>query len=455
MTRRPSIALRLALGLTTGMALLWIGAAAISVSVMQHELNEAYDDSLEQSAQRLLPLAVHDLRERGDGGRLIVGVDDEGGDDDDRPARPAPHDSSFTYVVFDSLGDIVLRDQQAADVALPADLADGFADSDGQRTFGLTDRTGFSILVVETSDRRLNGLMDAISALGLPLLALLPLMAGGVWLAMRLALRPLEALRRDIAKRDSHNLQPLVSDGHPAELAPIAEAVGALMSRLKSALDAERSFAARSAHELRTPIAGALAQTQQLAAELGNGPGATRLVEIEAALKKLAKLSEKLLQLARVEAGFARSDREADLLPVLNMVVHDFNAATLWNDRVQVDTAAGRLAAAIDPDAFAIALRNLVENALKHGAADGPVQVLLDTAGTVHVRNAGTPVAAAELARLGEPFIRGATTAEGNGLGLSIARSILEQAGGALILHSPASGAMDGFEAVMVLPRTR
>ena len=461
MTRRPSIALRLALGLTTGMALLWIGAAAISVSVMQHELNEAYDDSLEQSAQRLLPLAVHDLRERGDGGRLIVGADDEGSDDDDRPnagdddsrARPVPHDSSFTYVVFDSLGDIVLRDQQATDFALPADLPDGFADIDGQRIFGLTDRTGFSILIVETSDRRLNGLMDAISALGLPLLALLPLMAGGVWLAMRLALRPLEALRRDIAKRDSKNLEPLLSDGHPAELAPIAEAVGALMSRLKSALDAERSFAARSAHELRTPIAGALAQTQQLAAELGNGPGATRLVEIEAALKKLAKLSEKLLQLARVEAGFARSDREADLLPVLHMVVHDFNASTLWHDRVHVDAAAGSLVAAIDPDAFAIALRNLVENALKHGAAGQPVRVIAAAPGAVRVINQGGLVGAADLARLGQPFARGDTAADGSGLGLSIARTILEQTGGALALHSPASGVKDGFEAVMVLPR--
>lgn len=454
MTRRPSIAVRLALGLTTGMALLWIGAAAISVSVMQHQLNQAYDDSLEQSAQRLLPLAVHDLRERGDGGRLIVGADDEGDDDDeDRRARPVPHDSSFTYVVFDRLGEIVLRDRQAADLDLPRGVSDGFADLDGQRTFGLTDRTGFSILIVETSDRRLNGLMDAISALGLPLLALLPLMAGGVWLAMRLALRPLEALRRDIAKRDSKNLEPLPSDGHPAELAPIAEAVGALMSRLKSALDAERSFAARSAHELRTPIAGALAQTQQLAAELGNGPGAARLVEIEAALKKLAKLSEKLLQLARVETGFAQSDREADLLPVLNMVVHDFNVSTLWHDRVQV--AAGDLVAAIDPDAFAIALRNLVENALKHGATGQPVQVIVTGAGAVRVINHGDLVAAADLARLGQPFARGDTTADGSGLGLSIARTILEQAGGALALHSPASGAMDGFEAVMILPQTR
>ncbi|MGN6486620.1 MAG: hypothetical protein ACTHLT_02210, partial [Devosia sp.] len=64
MSRRPSIALRLALGLSAFMALLWIGAAAISATVMQHQLNLAYDDSLRQSALRLLPLAVHDLDER-------------------------------------------------------------------------------------------------------------------------------------------------------------------------------------------------------------------------------------------------------------------------------------------------------------------------------------------------------------------------------------------------------
>jgi two-component system OmpR family sensor kinase len=460
MKRRPSIAVRLALGLTGGMALLWIGAAAISVGVMQHELDEAYDDSLRQSAQRLLPLAVHDLRERGDGGRLIVGDDDddaEDRDDDDKPqARPAPHDPAFTYLIQDPEGVVVLRDEHASELSVPADLPNGFADIGGQRTFSLADpRTGFSILVMETSDRRLNGLRDSIAALGLPLLALLPLMAGGIWLAMRLALRPLEVLRKDISQRDSRNLQPLVSDGHPAELAPIAEAVGALLSRLKLALDAERSFAARSAHELRTPIAGALAQTQQLAAELGNGPGSTRLREIEAALKRLATLSEKLLQMARIEAGFAKSDLEADLLPVLTMVIGDINANSLWQGRVQVGTGAAELAARIDPDAFAIAFRNLVENALKHGAQSSPVQVLLEDGGTVRVRNAGPPVNAAELARLGQPFVRGATTADGSGLGLSISRSILEQAGGTLVLSSPAPGAADGFEAAMVLPNVR
>ena len=454
--RRSSIALRLAVSLSAGMALLWIGAGTISVAVMQHELNEAYDDSLRESALRLLPLAVHDLGEREHSeDRFVVGGDEEDGDDDhDIPRDAVEHDASFTYFIRDRVGSMVLRDEHAPDNIPSGVSPDGFGELNGQRTFTVSDlRSGYLITIIELSDRRVTAFRDSIAALGWPLLALIPLIAGGVWLAMRLALRPLEVLRRDIAQRDSRNLEPLRSDGHPVELAPIADAVAALLERLKLALDAERAFAARSAHELRTPLAGALAQTQQLAAELAGTPGITRVQQIEAALRRLSTMSEKLLQMARIEAGFAKLDREIDLLPVLNMVIGDINAGSIWHGRVQLDTGAANLVAPIDPDAFAIAVRNLVENALKHGAKDRPVHIRLEDGGIVRVRNAGNIVDAAELARLGQPFVRGTTTADGSGLGLSITRSILEQAGGTLVLNSPATGATDGFEAVMVLPR--
>ena len=175
--------------------------------------------------------------------------------------------------------------------------------------------------VLTTVTRRL---VESIAALAWPLLGLLPLIALGIWVAIRLAMRPVERLRRDIESRDGRNLAPLSIEGHPVELAPIAQAVASLIDRLKTAMDAERSFAASSAHELRTPIAGALAQTQQLALELGKAPGHERLKEIELALKSLGQLAEKLLQLSRLEAGFARTDQIVDLMPALNLVVRDF-----------------------------------------------------------------------------------------------------------------------------------
>ena len=69
MKRAPSIALRLALGLTLGMALLWISAAAISVSVMQHELDEARDET---SAKFVGPVAK---RAKGYIERLLPGCE--------------------------------------------------------------------------------------------------------------------------------------------------------------------------------------------------------------------------------------------------------------------------------------------------------------------------------------------------------------------------------------------
>lgn len=63
----------------------------------------------------------------------------------------------------------------------------------------------------------------------------------------------------------------------------------------------------------------------------------------------------------------------------------DFAANSLWHDRVRIVGASTSLVAPIDPDAFAIAIRNLVENGLKHGARDRPVQVVLGEPATARV----------------------------------------------------------------------
>ena len=449
MKRRGSIALNLALGLSLMTAVLWVGAASIAVGVLRHELNEAYDDSLRQSALRLLPLAIHDIHEPWERRLPVVGGSS---------GFPAPDedldDESFTYFVRNAAGEVVLRDEDVADDAGIEAPAAGYGEWQGQRTYSLTDaRSGYGIVIVEASKRREGAISDSVAGLAWPLAALLPLIGLGIWFAMRLALRPLIALRDDIARRDGRNLEPLSADGHPVELAPIADAVAGLLERLKSAMDMERSFAARSAHELRTPIAGALAQTQQLAAELSDSPRLGRVHEIEAALRRLSALSEKLLQLSRLDAGFARTDQQSDLVPVVKLMVRDANRFDAEDERVTLDLGGrSRMPVPIDADAFAIALRNLIDNALVHGAKGGRVTVTIDAAGQVHVRSDGPVVAPETLAQLGQPFVRGDTDGQGTGLGLSIVSSILRQAGGSLTLLSPAQGSDRGFEAVIGLP---
>jgi two-component system OmpR family sensor kinase len=104
----------------------------------------------------------------------------------------------------------------------------------------------------------------------------------------------------------------------------------------------------------------------------------------------------------------------------------------------------------IDPDAFAILLRNLVENALRHGDPSEPVRIAVD-GGTITVVNGGPAIDPDGLERLRRRFVR-ASAAPGSGLGLSIADAVTRTIGADLNLRSPASGRPDGFEAVVRLP---
>lgn len=427
-------------------AMLWLGSAMIAGTVMRGEVNEAYDESLRQSAFRLLPLAIHDLGESEDHDeaeeRQELQID----------GLEAANEG-FTYFVRNAGGTIIIAAGGGDDDMKPVSASDGFFTIDGKRQFAFTDsRSGYGIVVIERTDHRAEALNESVAALIWPLAALLPLLGTGIWIAIRLAMRPVEQLRKDLATRDGNNLAPVSGIGHPVELAPIALAVADLLERLRMALDAERAFAASSAHELRTPIAGALAQVQQLSLEIGDSPGSARLGEIETALRRLADLSEKLLQLSRLDAGFAKSEAANDLLPVLQLVVRDFQRDGRMSGRVRLHAASEtKLIARINSDAFAIALGNLLKNAMLHGQPDGIVDVDVGPDGIVRVTNSGPVVAAEILGRLGERFERGASPAPGTGLGLSIARSIVEQTGGSLVLRSPATGRNDGFEAIIRL----
>lgn len=431
MIRRRSLALQLAFGLTLMTGLLWAGAAAISTIGIQHAVNEAYDYAMRQAADRLLPVVLHDLREPWERRRLDGDRDDEG---------------EFRFVVRDRTGAIVVNDGNVPANAVAQAGTSGYFSTDLGRAYAGTDhRTGFGIVLFEAESERQEAINEALAGLVIPLAALLPLVAAGVWFALRLALRPLERLRAAIAERDRHNLDPFDASDHPRELAPIAEEVASLLERLRDALDAERAFAATSAHQLRTPIAGALAQTQLLARELAGRPGMERVADIEKALRQLAALAERLLQLSRLEAGFARSEVVADLLPAVSLIVRDFQRSGLRIDYQLPPDA--RLDARINLDAFALALTNLVENAARHGAAGQPIRVTVGPAASLTVSNAGAVVPPELLASLGRPFVRGQTTADGSGLGLSIVRSVMQQAGGSLTLRSPRPGSLDGFEA--------
>jgi two-component system OmpR family sensor kinase len=287
--------------------------------------------------------------------------------------------------------------------------------------------------------------------LGLPLLAVIPLSLAAIVAAVRLSFRPVRRLREDLTARGANDLSPVPGQGLPGEIAPIAEAVNQLLARLSAAFEAERSFAASAAHELRTPLAGAIAQAQRLRAETADPNAARRAGEIEATLKRLTLLSEKLMQLARAEGARLRTGQLRDIRPILSLVADDFSRSA-GPHRLRVDLPEAPILSDIDPDAFGIACRNLIENALRHGEPEGLVEIRLDAGGRLSVANAGPTIPPQELRRLRSRFERGPGSGGGSGLGLAIVQTIANRADGTLTLISPLRDGRAGLEAAFVVP---
>ena len=102
-----------------------------------------------------------------------------------------------------------------------------------------------------------------------------------------------------------------------------------------------------------------------------------------------------------------------------------------------------------DVDALAIAVRNLVENALRYGHGRVALEVMAPA--TLAVRDFGPGVGSAQLHTLQQRHVRHSSDSAGYGLGLSIVNTIVEKHGARLELTSPPPGAATGFEARIVL----
>ncbi|CUH88841.1 Sensor protein QseC [Phaeobacter sp. CECT 5382] len=432
---------RLALALGLSLTLLWLVTAWATSTLLRAEMGEVFDSTLEETAQRILPLAVLDTINR------------EGGVSQ-RISTLHEHEEFFTYIVRDDQGHVLLRSHAAEDANFPAFEGLGFRQTATHRLYYDAALQGsITIAVAEPLSHRADVAREVTIGLILPLSVVIPLGLIGVLLIVRLSLRSVRRFSHALARRGARDLSAVGDDNLPEEIKPMAKAVNNVLDRLSRTLEAERSFTANAAHELRTPVAAALAQTQRLMSETSDANVGQRAADIEVSLRRLTRLSEKLMQLARAEGGRLRLDNSSDLRPILRMALTELNRAA-GPGRIEIETPAKPVLSDLDPDAFAIVVRNLVENALRHGGSDTAIKVRLNSNGTFHVINDGPSVSPEILARLTARFERGQTSGKGSGLGLSIVQAIADGAQATLVLHSPLPGGTEGFEAVFQLPGT-
>ena len=441
---KPPGSLQTRLVVTVGglVTALWAAGALLTAHRLSDRMDAVFDASLQETAQRILPFAVSEILGR-----------DESVTGTQTVPTVRLHEEALTYIVRDDKGAVLLLSHTADPAAFPAFDGPGYRTTPSLRLYNDTALRGtVTISVAEPLAHRKRMAFEVQMGLLAPLALVLPLSLAGIAALMRRGFAPLRQFRARLARRGAEDLTPVDASDLPLEAQPLAQTLNALLARLEAAFQAERSFAANAAHELRTPLAGAIAQAQRLRAETAEPGSAARASEIETVLKRLTRLSEGLMSLARAEGAKLRGAQAQDLRPVLRIVAED--AARLEGGAaLHLDLPSEPLLSDLDPDLFAILARNLIANALRHGTAAAEVRVSLHAPGRLVVENDCDPLPPEVLARIGARFERAPNTALGGaasggaGLGLAIAHAILARAGGKLTLISPRPGQSRGFAA--------
>jgi len=229
------------------------------------------------------------------------------------------------------------------------------------------------------------------------------------------------------------------------------------LTPLRRVEEMRADFVANASHELRTPLAALLGFIETLQGSAREDPKARArfLTIMQEQARRMARLIDDLLSLSRIELNaHRRPDTPVDLVPIVRQVVDGLE--TLARDRgVIVDIeAANALSVFGDHDELVRIFENLVENALKYGAAGKRVDIKLESGSSadgelealVSVRDYGPGIAPEHLPRLTERFYRVDVTESraqgGTGLGLALVKHILNRHRGRLTIESaPGAGA--------------
>lgn len=416
---KPSIGRRLFFTLSAMLVALWFLVVASVAWVVKYETDEVFDSALQETAQRILPLAE---------AQISAGIKDVNN-------ISSGHDEYLSYQVVNAEKDVLARSHDAPAKAYEVPLVKGIHQQ-GNQVFYVEPNANSSLFVVfaESPGHRSSTLSDVLLFLGLPLIFLIPLTGLFVFVTVKKAQSTIKDLGVQLATRNSFDLQPIQTDLLPTELVGLGESINSLMNRLRLALESERNFAANSAHELRTPIATAMAQMDVLKSEL-TGAHLTRVLDARKMLERLETMTVKLLQLARAEAGLALNLAPVDLTAVVNMLAGEFQFKNTNPTALKIDPNCKNVLG--DVDAIGIVVQNLLENAFKYAPNGSLVEIVCASDGVLSIANDCPAIPAEVLGELRQRFVRVDQGKSGSGIGLAIVEAIVRQCHAKLEFLSP------------------
>lgn len=442
--KRPtSVHRRLLSYLLAPLLLLLVVGVAVDHHVIVSPIHSAFDHSLSRAA-----LAIVARIHPGPDGQIDVAL----------PPHPPPPlrampDERFHYRVSLPDGTTVAGSSELP-VAPDSQSADGFSytnitfhGEDFRLASYRTNETGdpLVVTVAETPARRDRAVhrLDVAFLINdtLQMAAVLIIALVGI----RIALRPLQRLSRQIAGRPVQALSKLPTETVPAEVLPLVESLNSLLGRVRDSVLSQQHFLANAAHQLRTPLTGLKAQLEVLTRETADSPLQERITLLQGGVDRLAHTANQLLTLARAEPSAHRASHFASLdLPKLIGEVIDGSL-----DRALargIDLGADSQPVQVTGIYWLLQelLSNLIDNAIRHTPSGGNITIRCGMDGQrafLEVDDSGSGIPPEERDKVRERFYRSAgSSADGCGLGLAIVDEVARVHGAQLSILDGSSG---------------
>lgn len=425
-----SIRRRLIVVLLATIAVAVLAAAYGSYRLARAEIDEVFDYHLKQIA---LSLREHPPQSNGQ----LPAVDEQ---------------LDFVIQIFTRDGSRLYASHPHA--SLPGHAQPGFStlDTDDGRWRVYATRLNEQLIQVAQPTRvRKEAAATAALRTVIPFLLLLPLLGALIWWTVGVGLASLDRIAREVKSHDAAQLEPLPLAGVPVEARPLIDALNGLLQRRDAALDAQRSFIADAAHEMRTPLTALQLQATLIERAASDADRAAAIADLKRGLARASHVVQQLLTLAREEPGgdVPSAMVRLDLVRLAGLTVADY---ALLAEARGIDLGLGESVAGAplngDGGALRTLIANLVENAIRHAPGPGRVDVavaLEDGRPLLTVADSGPGIPAAERERVFDRFYRrteGGEAAEpGSGLGLAIVKTIADRHGATVELgDSPLGG---------------
>jgi two-component system, OmpR family, sensor histidine kinase QseC len=419
------------------MVLVAIGALFVPLAIgsylfMMEEVDELFDARLTQNAKTLIAFEAVAASAGEEESAVTVPSSQPKSERHRLVVRGHPYENQVGFQIWNDANVLLMASSDLSNLAIdaaPAGFADVTVNNRRWRVFTMLGEDHRWIRVGERYDsRREIGRALAVEAV-FPILIAFPLLALLVGAAVHRGMQPLRRLAEQLTVRRSEDPNPIGGNYFDKELYPVVSALNGLLRRLQQTLESERAFTTNAAHELRTPLAGALIHLENARSTTDPKIAEAALRDAQHGLNRLSHLVNQLLDLARWDAGQVQPMTPTDLnacvdeeLSLLGVALSSKNIHLAWRPSPlpRVHGWAPGLQTVV---------RNLLDNAIRYSADGQSIEIatfVRDREVVLAIVDQGPGIPAEQRAAAFQRFRRGDVDAAGSGIGLSLVARILE-----------------------------